>query len=486
MSACVVAAALGMLAILMRSAVRDAPIQFDPTTAAQAKKDRTAAFDPNSHPTVYRHVHVEPQGESPIFAELVTEGRIPSLKDRLPTDPVVMEGIETPGQYGGTWRRLAGSDIEAENIISWRLSGPYLVRWSALGYPIEPHVAKSVTPSEDRREWMIELRPGLKWSDGAPYTADDILYWWNDEVNDPLVIGVVPNWMQVGGKPARVEKLDDWHVKVSFAEPYPLFLENLATRADPSNTPAHYLRQYNPDPKIGDAAPIARGMTAYGMSSPAGLYAFLKQPRNPEYPRMWPWVYKSFRSTPPQVLVRNPYYFAVDARGNQLPYIDRVQVDVVDPQMLAVQAANGAASMQDRGVTFKDYTELMSRRESAGTRVLHWYPATRAEWMIHPDINRRVDPTDPATKWKAQLLADKRFRQALSVAIDREKIIRADSNGVGEPSQVSPAPNPTSPMKTSPKNIRNTIRPSPTDCSTNLACLIAITKAIAPSPTAPA
>ncbi len=58
--------------------------------------------------------------------------------------------------------------------------------------------------------------------------------------------------------------------------------------------------------------------------------------------------------------------------------------------------------------------------------------------MIHPDINRRIDPTDPATKWKAQLLADKRFRQALSVAIDREKIIRADSNGVGEPSQVSP------------------------------------------------
>ncbi len=309
----------------------------------------------------------------------MNEGKLPPLKERLPTDPVVMEGVESPGQYGGTQRRLAGSDIEAENIISWRLSGPYLARWSALGYPIEPHVGKSVTPSEDRREWTIELRPGLKWSDGAPYTADDILYWWNDEVNNPLVIGVVPNWMQVGGKPARVEKLDDWHVKVSFAEPYPLFLESLATRADPSNTPAHYLRQYNPDPKIGDASAIARGMSAYGMSSPAALYAFLKQPRNPEYPRMWPWVYKSFRSTPPQVLVRNPYYFAVDTAGNQLPYIDRVQVDVVDPQMLAVQAANGAASMQDRGVTFKDYTELMSRRESAGTRVLHWYPATRAE-----------------------------------------------------------------------------------------------------------
>jgi ABC-type dipeptide/oligopeptide/nickel transport system permease component/ABC-type transport system substrate-binding protein len=438
-AALVVAMGLALLSVFMRSGVRDRPIQFDPVAAAEAKKARAATFDPNAHPTSYRNIHIEPRGESPVFAEMENEGKLPPLKERLPADPVVMEGPEGIGKYGGTWRRLAGSDIEAENIISWRLSGPYLVRWSALGYPIEPHIAKSVTPSSDKRAWTIELRPGLRWSDGFPYTADDIMYWWNDEANNPIV-GVVPNWMQIGGKNATVEKLDQWHVRVTYPEPFPFFLEQLATHAWPSNAPEHYLRQYHPDPKIGDAKVIAREMAAYGMSSPLALYTFLKQPRNPEYPRMWPWIYKSFRSTPPQVLVRNPYYFAIDPAGNQLPYIDRVQVEVVDPQMLPVQAANGDATMQDRGVTFKDYTELMSRRDIAGTRVLHWYPATRAEWMIHPNMNRRIDPADPATKWKAELLADKRFRQALSVAIDREKIIRADSNGVGEPSQVSPGP----------------------------------------------
>src|SRR5205823_14485001 len=112
---------------------------------------------------------------------------------------------------------------------------------------------------------------------------------------------------------------------------------------------------------------IKRDKAAYGMPSERALYSYIKQAQNPEYPRLWPWVYRTYRATPPQVFVRNPYYFAVDTAGNQLPYIDRIQFQTQDPSLLPITAANGGASMQDRLISFRDYTELMSRRAIKGT-----------------------------------------------------------------------------------------------------------------------
>jgi ABC-type dipeptide/oligopeptide/nickel transport system permease component len=166
----------------------------------------------------------------------------------------------------------------------------------------------------------------------------------------------------------------------------------------------------------------------------------MKHFQNSEHPRLWPWVYRSYRSNPPQVFVRNPYYYVVDESGNQLPYIDRLQFAVRSAQMLPMSFAAGQVSMQTRHVRFENYTELMSRAPEVGTRILHWYPGTRATWVINPNLTRRVDPDDPDTTWKAQLLADRRFRQALSMAIDRKAIIQAEYNNQVSPSQVAPGP----------------------------------------------
>ena len=137
--------------------------------------------------------------------------------------------------------------------------------------------------------------------------------------------------------------------------------------------------------------------------------------------------------------MRNPYYFAVDTEGNQLPYIDRVQIGVQDSKMMALSAAGGLIGMQTRHIRYDDYTELMTRLPQIGGRVLHWYPASRSVYVINPNLNRRVEPGRPETKWKAQLLFDKRFRQALSLAINREAIIKAEYNGQCEPAQVAPS-----------------------------------------------
>ncbi|MGN6506537.1 MAG: ABC transporter substrate-binding protein [Tepidisphaeraceae bacterium] len=391
--------------------------------------------------TMYRDTATVAQHEAPLLHDLVDQGKLPPLAERVPEHPVVMEGEDGIGNYGGTWMRLALSPDDV-SFIGSRLSGTTLFHWSPMGYPLKPHVAEAVESSADKKIWTVTLRRGLKWSDGVPYTADDILYWWNGEaLNKSVGSGNPPAWMTTDGLPGTIKKIDAYHVRFSFPKPYPLFVETFATNGmELCNTPEHYLRQYNPDPAIGNAEVIAREQRGFSLPSPNALYSYIKGWQNPDHPRLWPWIYRTYRSTTPQVFVRNPYYFAVDPKGNQLPYIDRLQMDVIDPKLVAITSANGGVSMQDRGIQFSDFTEIMSRRQQAGTRVLDWYSAIRSVWVLNPNLNRRVDPNAPATRWKAQLLADKHFRQALSIAIDREEIIRGEYVGVGEPAQVSPGP----------------------------------------------
>lgn len=400
---------------------------------------RDISFDPSKTPSLHRDISVEPVGQSPILEELVNEGKLPPLAERLPRDPVVMEGTDGVGVYGGTWLRLALSLFDV-HIINYRLSGAYLVRWSPLGYPIEPHIARSVESSDDARIWTVTLREGMRWSDGEPYTADDIMYWWQAEANNGYIADAPPEWMISAGKMGDVQRLDQYRVRFVFDEPYPLFLERLAHISELTESPKHYLQLYHPDPEIGDPEAIRRAMDRFQVPSPLALYRILKDWQNPEHPRLWPWVYRSYNSTTPQVFVRNPYYYVVDTAGNQLPYIDRVQFDIMDGQMLGVAAANGRVSMQARHVRFSDYTELMSRQDSAGTRVLHWYPSSRSLYVISPNLNRRVNKDEPSSGFKARLLGDKRFRQALSLAIDRDRVIRAEYSGIGTPSQIAPGP----------------------------------------------
>lgn len=433
------AVAIWLIAWTLRPDVSDRPLPYTAEEIAEAERSRDVRFDPQQLPTLHRKLAVTPQGESPILAELVAAGKLPPLKERLPEKPTVLAGVDGIGEYGGTWLRLANGP-EDVSVITWRLSGTYLVRWSPLGYPIEPHVAESVTSSDNDKVWTVKLRKGMRWSDGAPYDADDIMYWWNDEVKNPVMKSLPPTWMLAAGKEGYVEKVDQYTVRFVFPEPYALFLEALANRGEACNSPAHYLRQFHPDPAIGNKEVIAREMAAYKMPSARSLYGFMKAWNNPEHPRLWPWIYRSFKGNPPQVFVRNPFYFVVDTQGNQLPYIDRVQFDVQDGKLLALSAANGGVSMQSRHIRFSDYTELMSRREMAGTRILHWYPGSRSTWVINPNLNRRIDPKVPETAKKAELLSDKRFRQALSLAIKRDDIIRAEQVGIGEPSQVEPGP----------------------------------------------
>ena len=400
---------------------------------------RRGVHVPEELPVVQRDVDYEagregawwPKGESPMLRELVEEGHLPPVEERVGPEPLVLEGVDDIGNYGGTWVRLAafmGDSITIRN----RLSSAGLVRWSPMGYPVRPHLARGWSVNEDRSEWTFYLRRGVRWSDGHPFTAGDILYWWEKERN---LLFDVPEWMTVKGEPGRIVKVDDYTVRFEFPAPYGMFLEVLAGGQE-LFSPRHYLEPYHP--KFGDQELIEDAMRVTGLLTPRALYSSLDGFRNPEYPRMWPWIYRTHRVNPPEGFVRNPYFWAVDPEGNQLPYVDRILFEVRSALLLPIAAATGFATMQDRGLRFDNYTMLMEGRESGDYEVYHWYPATRSDWQVSFNITRRAD--NPVTEAKAEILRERDFRRALSLAIDRQAIIDSLYHGVGKPAQPDPGP----------------------------------------------
>ena len=382
-----------------------------------------------------------PKGESPLLADLVEAGELPPVRERMGSEPLVLKGVEGTGKYGGTWHELMAAGATPWLLLAPMYLGyPGLVRFSPQGYPLVGHLATRWEISDDSREFTFHLRRGIKWSDGHPFTADDILYWWNAECLDPEISAQPPAFMMARGEAGSIEKIDDYTLKFSFPHPNSIFLLRLATSMgiwSMPNCPAHYLRPYHP--RLGDPDRIARAMKARHFANPLQLYQSLHDVVNPECPRLWPWVCRTYRVGPPYTFVRNPYYFAVDTEGNQLPYIDRIVTEARSPDLLGASLANGEATMQ-RASDNLLYTLLMSQRKRYGYEVYHWYTGDRGSYVISPNLNRRIDPDDPSTKWKHLLLNDKRFRRALSVAIDREAIIKAVYNGIGEPAQVAPGP----------------------------------------------
>ncbi len=425
---------------LMKPELEREPLYYSPETIEATEKLRDISFSKEDIYKVQHDVDYSegesgkwyPKGESPFLAELVEEGKLPPVAERVGPEPVVIQGNDGLGNYGGTWNLITNT-IFTVNRIDDYLTGTSLVRWSPLGDPIVPHIAKRWEVSPDKREWIFYLREGMKWSDDHPFTADDILFWWNYEVKQKLT--AFPRSMKVKGETGEILKIDPYTVKIIFSHPHGLFLERLPFE-DAFFSPRHYLEKYHPE--LGNEELIDATMKANKIPTRKALYITLRLPNNPDHPRLWPWIYRTYKSNPPQAYVRNPYYWAVDTEGNQLPYVDRFMIDVKSSKLVPIAAASGAITMQSFNIYFLHYTLFMSQREAGGYEVYHWYPSGFRMWGILPNLNKNINPHDPMSKPKRELLKDKRFRQALSLAINREQIIDAVYYGVGVPTQASP------------------------------------------------
>jgi len=377
-----------------------------------------------------------PKNESPILHELVEEKKMPPVEERVGTEPCVMKGVEGVGKYGGTWLRLNGL------LLGSRMSYSGLVRFSPQGFPIVPHLAKGWNVSDDYKNWTFYLRKGIKWSDGYPFTSADIKYCWDNEINCPEVSGgnISQEFLTDKGEKCILicYSNDPYKVTFSFPEPKGLFLALLATSYGSRlvNSPEHYLRNFHP--LIGDKKLIKEALEKTKLPSARALYYYIKASNNPYHPRMWPWIVRSYKANPPETAVRNPYYWVVDEKGNQLPYIDRLMSEQVAEDMVALRAAGGGVSFQERYIDYEDYTYLMEQRKEGDYKIYHWYPGDSSSFAIQFNLNRFTDPNHPEWAKKRKLMRNKLFRQAMSLAINRKVIIKAVYNNQAVPMQVAP------------------------------------------------
>ena len=376
--------------------------------------------------------------EAPALAEQVKAGKLPPVEQRLPEQPLVVPVTEKIGEYGGVWRRAFLGPADSNNYVRVVYDG--LFRFAPDGAQIEPKLALGAKSSPDFKVWTILLRKGARWSDGAPFTADDIVFWYKDVITNHDLTPSLPTWMQnADGTAAKVEKIDDTTVQFTYDRPATLFLSEIANQDGPDQSyamflPAHYLKQFHPAyTKMEDLDRLAQ---AASFKSWTQLFAAKATPAsNPDRPSMAAWVPVSRISDPVFTIRRNPYYIGVDTAGNQLPYIDEVRFTYfADQQALNLAAIAGDFDMQARHIQMTNYPVLKEHEKDGKYRVLIWPTFGGSDAIVAINSTYTGDPV------LGKLLATKDFRVALSYAINRDEIKESVFLGLGEARQPVPAP----------------------------------------------
>ncbi len=381
--------------------------------------------------------------ESPMTAALVKQGKLPPVEQRLPKNPIVVKPLEEVGVYGGTLRRAWMGPGDRWGIAKICYDANNLMRWASDSKTILPWLVEKYTISKDGRVFTFKLREGLKWSDGHPMTTDDIIFWYEDVIGNEELTPTFPSGFVQDRVRAKFVKVDDYTFRIEFKNPNPMFIYTFPTQGwfiDNSKgsfafyAPKHYLMQFHP--KYTPKDKLEALAKQKGFNKWYELFQFMiDYIQNPDLPTMSPWkIVSKSPNEPVFVMERNPYYPVVDPEGNQLPYIDRVVHYLVsDAEMINMKAVAGEIDFQARHMRLPNYTLFMQNKDKGNYRILVWRTGTGADPAIY--LNQNVK--DPV---KRKLFQDARFRQALSLAINREEINKILFFGLGVPMQAAIPP----------------------------------------------
>ncbi len=380
---------------------------------------------------------VETGRESPILAARVAQGELPPLEQRLPNEPFVVEPLHEIGSYGGTIR-TAYTRVNVWWHEVWNLGLSRLLQTGPDGNVI-PHVAAGWDFSSDAKTLTLYLREGLRWSDGHPFTADDIMFWYEDVLLNEALTPSIPALWRPGDEVVRIEKIDDYTVRYQFAAANPLLVTLLATNTGDvvdAYLPKHYLERFHPN-YVAEAD--LRALTEeHGFEQwwqlfqdYAGKLATQHGQRRVNAPTLSPYVVVR-REGNVANFERNPYFWKVDTAGNQLPYVDNVRAELVGN--VEVQEAKLIAGELDLYVGVAGNLGLYTRHaESAGIKPYLWTTAQGARASFNPNLAH----PDPALR---ELFQDARFRKAMSLALDREEMVELIWLGLAEPRQATVVP----------------------------------------------
>jgi peptide/nickel transport system substrate-binding protein len=273
------------------------------------------------------------------------------------------------------------------------------------------------------------MRAGIKWSDGHPFTTDDIVFWWEKIAQDPNLTPGIPKEWKPGGAPMELVQVDLETVKLRFAKPYPMAVQYLAFKGHQWPlvferagffAPKHYLERFLPSI---DEDPDARSMASYA------LFEEKANDFNPERPVVSAWKVSEWIPGDHLTAVRNPYYWKVDPAGNQLPYIDKIEVEIfLNQEMLNFRAVSGVLQMQLRHFSVQDIDLLREFSTKRGYRIIYYEDTSRDGVMLNLQY--------PGNDVLRNLFLDRRFRIALSLSIDRDMICKLCFRGLTNPGTV--------------------------------------------------
>jgi len=367
--------------------------------------------------------------EAPMLAELVKTGKLPPVDQRLPQVPLIVKPLEAIGKYGGEWH--SGTMERTGNDCRRNIGYEQLVRYSPDYKSVIPNIAESFKASDDGKEYTFVLRKGIKWSDGSPFNADDVVFWYEDVIMNKEITPSAPKPLYV------VTKVDDYTVKWTWPAPNGLFLKDLA-RVDNERATGHpktYLMQFH---KKYNTTNLDELTKKYGQTTWAALFLFMREPyNNPDVPTLWPWKMSSAFGTASSRLTaeRNPYYFKVDPEGNQLPYIDKYAQEIATTNdVLVLKALNGELDWQELYINAPKNKSVFFDGQAKGKfHLVETTPTTVNSMNIVLNQNCK----DPVIK---EIARNKDFRIGLSYAYNRQEVIDVVFLGQGKAAQTSPRP----------------------------------------------
>jgi peptide/nickel transport system substrate-binding protein len=349
--------------------------------------------------------------------------------------------VDSLGQYGGIWHAVSWWP-GISNVLLKMYDPP--IRWKEDYSGYELGLADDYHWSADGKTFTLHLRQGIKWSDGVPYTSEDWRFWWEDlAMNENYAPAAVPGYLRKSnGEPIEMRFLDGQTIvwisdRAQWVQPF-FMAQGYWEFANGMMKPAHYLKQFHPTYTAG--------------ATYAELEAKDRWWENPDFPTLLAWhctQVDTSGANQVNIFSRNPYYWKVDPNGKQLPYIDRIEVEIMsDATARLLNCAAGKYDAVFRGCgSHTDMPFLEQHTQAGGYHLQPGWMNGAGAWpgyMVNQDYvegggNYADDTPEHAAEIRA-LLRDTRFRKALSAGFNRQQVIDVAWNGSGEPKAATISP----------------------------------------------
>jgi peptide/nickel transport system substrate-binding protein len=305
-----------------------------------------------------------------------------------------------------TLNPVTATDLFSRDVIRRMMAD--LIHINRYTQKTEPSLAKSWTASPDGKQFTLQLRHGIRFSDGAPFDADDVLFSFKVYLDEKLH-SPQRDLLIVSGVPVVVEKLGPYTVRFTFPSSYSVgdrFFDSLAI------LPRHLLEKDYADGKIAET---------WNLNTPPEKIVGLG-----------PFRLKKFIAGDRVILERNPYYWKVDSKGQQLPYLDELTFLAVPNSEAEVVRFKAGDTQVISGLNGENFAALLKDEKAAHYKLADAGPSLEYNFVLL-NQNTDVQGKNPVVAAKQKWFNDVRFRHAISYAVDRDSIVRLVYRGRGMP-----------------------------------------------------